>query len=143
MPVLYRIHSSLQIVHTTIDGPLETSAFRSYSEQLKSDPGFDPAFNHVIEFHYRGDSSDGVTAAQVFSYLVPPISRVQMAIVAPRDLEFGISRRFQVIYELSDEAFAVFRSLDDALTWLGIDDPQPEWGPWQSIIVPNSEESLP
>ncbi|MFZ0427110.1 MAG: hypothetical protein WAO20_03260 [Acidobacteriota bacterium] len=51
--------------------------------------------------------------------------------MAPGDLDFGISRQFQLVYDLPDERFGVFRSLPDALDWMGIEDLQAEWSAWK------------
>ena len=65
---------------------------------------------------------------------VPPIACVQMAIVAPGDLEFRVSRQFQALYELPDSIFAVFRDHKQALAWFGLESELVEWGAWRSVL---------
>jgi hypothetical protein len=53
----------------------------------------------------------------------------RFAIVAPGDLAFGLGRMFQAYRSLnswSTKTVAVFRSLEDALRWLGLDRAWPE-----------------
>ena len=134
MCIRYRIHRNLQVVHTVIDDQTGAIDLRAYSDQLKKDPDFDSAFDHMIEFSKTDPSSDGTEAAQVFSHLVPPVARAQMVIVAPGDLEFGIARQFQSIYQLPDDVFAVFRDQSKALAWFGLESNQVEWGAWHSVL---------
>ena len=88
----------------------------------------------MIEFSRSDPSSSEAVPAQILSQLVPPISRVQMAIVAPGDLEFGIARRFQAIYELPEDVFAVFRDEKKALAWFGLENNLVEWSAWRSVL---------
>lgn len=45
--------------------------------------------------------------------------RARLAIVAPRDLLYGVSRMFQLMLgDAADAQVAVFRRLDDASSWL-------------------------
>ena len=53
-------------------------------------------------------------------------SNSKFAIVAPQDLAFGIGRMFESYRELDERStkqVAVFRSMQPALAWLGIDSP--------------------
>jgi hypothetical protein len=46
----------------------------------------------------------------------------RVAIVAPTDLLFGIARLFEMSGESSGWDARVFRSMDEARTWLGLDE---------------------
>lgn len=139
MCIRYRIHRNLQVVHTIIDGETDSSNLSAYSDQLKKDPDFDSSFDHLIEFARIDPSSRGAVPAQVLAHLVPPVTRVQLAIVAPEDLEFGIARQFQAIYELPDDVYAVFRDRKEALDWLGLEGGQTDWGAWRTVPTEKGE----
>jgi hypothetical protein len=50
----------------------------------------------------------------------------RIAMVAPGNITYGISRIFKVFRESEDTAFAVFRDIDEARDWLNSDRPAPE-----------------
>ncbi len=135
MSVRYRIHRNLQVVHTIVDGQTDSLALNAYSDQLKRDPDFDSTFDHIIEFSMGDPESSSTVPAQVLSRLVPPIARVKMAIVAPGDLEFGIARQFQLIYELPEDVLTVCRNRKEALERFGLEGEQPEWGAWRTVVT--------
>ena len=139
MSVRYRIHRNLQVVHTIVDGKTDSLALNAYSDQLKRDPDFDSAFDHIVEFSMGDSGSTGTVPAQVLSHLVPPIARVQITIVAPGDLEFGIARQFQSIYELPDSVLTVCRDRKEALDRFSLDSEQPGWGAWRSVLTETPE----
>lgn len=143
MPIRYRVHRNLQVVHTVIDSTAEEADLCSYGDQVVSDVDFDSGFDRVVEFAQNGHTSDASLTLRALYRLLPPSSRIQRAVVAPGDLDFGISRQFQLIYDLSDEQFAVFRDLTDALDWLGIETLQTEWSGWKQIGETNGEQSNP
>ena len=133
MSVRYRIHRNLQIVHTVVSDTTNSQELRALSERVRRHPDFDPSFDQVVEISCEGQSPNDAFAAQVCSHLVPPAPRVKLALVAPGNLEFGIARQFQSIYELPDEVFFVARSLEGALAWLGLEGDVPEWGEWATV----------
>jgi hypothetical protein len=137
MCIRYRIHRNLQVVHTVIDEKTDSRDLNAYSDQLNRDPDFDSAFDHMIEFSMGDPGSTGTVPAQALSHLVPPVARVQIVIVAPGDLEFGIACQFRSIYDLPDEVLAVCRDQTEALDWFGLESEQPEWGAWRTVIAPN------
>ncbi len=46
------------------------------------------------------------------------LGKHRTAIVAPRDLEYGVSRMFEILGERPNMSLQVFRDRSDALTWL-------------------------
>ena len=50
-----------------------------------------------------------------------PFSRLRMAFVVARDLEFGLVRMFEVFRGTDGVRTAVFRDMGDALGWLAMD----------------------
>ncbi|MEJ2077324.1 MAG: hypothetical protein P8020_02325 [Acidobacteriota bacterium] len=133
MSVRYRIHAALRIVHTVVYDTTDAQELHAYSDQIRKDPAIGGSFNHLIEISTPGPSSDGTLAVQVFFELVPPVFQIKLAVVAPKDVDFGIARQFQSINELTDEIFWVFRNLEEALTWLGFEDRREGWSDWTEI----------
>jgi hypothetical protein len=86
-------------------------------------PEFDPANDLLVDL--RGaDSSSRSTAAlrRLVAILVPSLQgtsrRLQVAVVAPADLSFGLARMTRAFADELPWRFAVFRTLEEALAWL-------------------------
>jgi hypothetical protein len=133
MSIRYRVHRNLQVVHLVIDSTAEEDDLCAYGEQVASDGDCESGFDRVVEFARNGHGPNGSLTIRALYRLLPPSSRIQRAVVAPGDLDFGISRQFQLIYDLPDEQFGVFRDLAEALDWLGVETPQTEWSAWRSV----------
>ena len=136
MSVRYRIHRNLQIVHTVVSETTDARELHAYSQSIRMDPEFGSDFDHVIELAEGHSGSDEMLAAQVFSHLVPPVFHVKVAVVAPGNQQFDLARRFQSIGELPTEVFSLFRNLEDALAWLGLDGDLVGWGDWKNVPSP-------
>jgi hypothetical protein len=133
MSIRYRVHRNLQVVHTVIDAAAEEADLCAYGDQVVSDVDFDSGFDRVVEFVWNGQPEEGSMTLRALYRLLPLSMHIQRAVVAPGDLDFGISRQFQLVYDLPDEQFAVFRCLTDALEWLGIETHQTEWSGWKQV----------
>ena len=93
------------------------------TRKLVSDPIF-KEMKKSLTILQDVDFSD-VSAAELedyASFCENHIPDIQIAIVAPGDLEFGISRRFQMLFGV--EKVFVSRDMDRAVDWLGIGLPE-------------------
>lgn len=61
--------------------------------------------------------------AQLSAAKDPPTGRSRFAIVAPQDVAFGIGRMYEAYRESAHgtKEVGVFRTIESALTWLGVD----------------------
>jgi hypothetical protein len=105
------------VIFSTCRETITDSDVQNYMEMLAQDIAFSPAYSHLI------DCSE-VTSFDVSSALVRSAagkklfsSRAKCAIVAPQDYIFGMARMFQMQQHGELE---VFRTLMEALAWLGI-----------------------
>ena len=138
MSIRYRVHQNSLVVHTVIDHTADQSELPMYREQITGVMDSGRRFNHVIELLPVDPRSHGIAVNLALLCLVPPIQRMPIAIVAPGDMEFDIARNFQLKYGLPRRRFAVFRTLREALDWLGVTYVQVEWGNWR-IVQRDSE----
>ena len=118
MPIHYSIDRGRRIVFTTWSDQLTYEELRAHLDELRSDPNFDPSFDQLINL------SDVSVIRLTFNNLSAikdhdPFSlESRRAVVAPRDVAYGISRMYETI---RGGGLTVFRSMEPARTWLGLD----------------------
>ncbi|MDY6792081.1 MAG: hypothetical protein SWH54_12510 [Thermodesulfobacteriota bacterium] len=110
------------LTHVGEIGDDEFLAF--YNSFFKSDT-FKPSMNILVDLR-KADSSPrsaGVLRrfAEFLQAVRPDItSHTKVAVVAPKDLSFGLARMYEVLSDSVLWNFAVFRAMDAALAWLGL-----------------------
>ena len=125
MPAKYRIDTSLGVVFTTGEGVVTKQEILAHGQRLREDPDFDPNYNQIIDV--RKAMKIEVSAGEL-----PAIAKLEnifsehslRAIVAESDLKFGMGRMIEGYSESSDGQIAVFRDMEEARRWLGLDQAQ-------------------
>ena len=88
---------------------------------LGADPGIGGTLDVLLDFSdlTAFPSSDQVQwVADRVRDLMPKIAWRHCAVVAPRDVAFGIGRMFEMLSDRSFRSTMVFRRLDEAEHWL-------------------------
>ncbi len=119
MPIHSEILKSRKLIVTKVEGFLTLKEFTRKQKLLSEDPEFDPGHDHLFDM-------SGVTGVEdITASMLKDISSVRIfsessrrAVVAPGDLEFGLSRMYEVFSHSTDDNFSVFRNVEDALAWL-------------------------
>lgn len=136
MPIVFRVDHAHRIVVAVAHGVIVPEEMFEYQRELEALPGIagydelvdmtpvtrieesgSPRIRHLATVAASGDS---------------PASRTRFAIVAPTDLAFGLGRMYQA-YRAgepgSTKEVGVFRSMDEARAFLGIEGPlaPPDW----------------
>jgi len=121
VPATYRIDRERRIILSTASGVLTDHDIREHQQQLRSDPDFDASFDQlwdhrdVTDFQITTATLRDLATARSFK----PGSR--RAVVTPSDLGFGLARMFQTLHEEAPEDLRVFRTIEEARSWLGLD----------------------
>mgnify|MGYP003332024599 FL=1 len=90
-------------------------------ETIGRDPRFQPEFNHLVDC--RGFDHFDLTSAEIqaMSRLTIFAASSRRALVVASLLHFGLARIFAALRSRSHrQETAVFRTLDDAVKWLGL-----------------------
>ncbi len=111
------------MVFSTFQGVVTKEDISGQVEGFKTDPAFEPRFNHLIDARgaTRIDlSSDGMRAVSMHSIFNEKSRR---AVVAEKDETFGIARMYQSLREAHEkpDQVQVFRDMAEARRWLGLD----------------------
>ncbi len=124
MPITSQIDSSLGVVFSKFQGVVTPEDISAQVESFKTDPAFQPSFNHLIDTRgaTRFDiSSSGMRAVSMHSIFNEKSRR---AIVAEKDEMFGIARMYQLLRDAQEkpDQVQVFRTMAEARRWLGLDE---------------------
>jgi hypothetical protein len=121
MTVNYRIDHEKKTVFTTIDGAITDEEMIAIQNRMEADPEFNPDYSHLIDCRKVGElkiSAKGIriiTSAGLFS------AKSRRAFVVPNDAAYGFSRMFQIYRQEGPEETGVFRELDAAMKWIGLE----------------------
>jgi hypothetical protein len=122
MPIHYEIEGASGFIQTTCSGPVTLEEVMEHFRTLRADPRL-PAHPDVLldlrETTSVPDREQIRSAAEGAGQLADVVRWGACAIVASRDVMFGMSRMFEVFAEQHFEATQVFRELGDAVAWLG------------------------
>lgn len=120
-----RYFDDLNVAVASPRGAYSLAEVLGWSQTLRADPGFRTGMNEIYDLSDVDPSGVHYDDVQDLIDQVRPASRadvVCVAIIAPSDLAFGLARMYVSLG--SSEARpgpSVFRSLDEALTWLAVE----------------------
>ena len=129
MPVSYTYDEEENFVYTKASGELTDDDLKGFAEALAADPRIKPGLRELVDCR-AVDSVKGSTDALGYIIHININNRKKfegkrIAIVAPRELLFGLSKYFEVISHIDNAPFRieVCRTVSEAREWLGIKEP--------------------
>jgi hypothetical protein len=124
MPIVHTIDAARRIVRSRLwDVVTESDAWGS-AAVLMNDPSFDPTFAQLADMRDVIDievTTNTVRELAIMRLFAPESRR---ALVVASDFQYGIGRMTTTFAEAGDQQVAVFRSVDEAERWLGLDETQ-------------------
>jgi hypothetical protein len=119
----YAINPARHVIYTRMWGSVTMADFLAVRSTLTADPQFDPSFSHISDLR---DCAPLDVSASDIGQLASRAARKpsRRAIVVSHDVTFGLARMYELRRQLVDPSgqIQVFRTLPEALTWLGLDD---------------------
>jgi hypothetical protein len=125
MPVHYTVDSELQVVFLIHLGDVDDDEALAATERLRLDPQVTPEHSYFVDLR---DARSELRSTAVLRRLAEqskqwrgnPSSNSRVAVLAPRDIAYGLARMFEVYTDAAETNFSVFRDLNEAADWLGI-----------------------
>jgi hypothetical protein len=115
--ITYRILPAQRLILVLNRGETLVEECMRLLKELRSDPDYSPIYNAMVDVSKldRQYTSDEIRQMSAIN-----LAPVKVAIVAPAEVSFGMSRMFELRTEDKRSAeFRVFRDRATALTWLG------------------------
>jgi hypothetical protein len=125
MAISYRYDPDSRTVYIELSGELPEAALVDAARKMSSDPAIPPEHRELVDL--RGLVATDVTpaalrqVARIFAATDTRPERSRVAIVAPGDLFFGLSRMYEAYRDASGLPLRVFRTLEEARAWLGLE----------------------
>jgi len=126
MPISYSIDTEAGIVLTKASGRLSDEDILGHKKSLIEDPRFEPGMREISDV--RDVTELAVTPTGIRTFVsfdrasATDRSGHRLAIVASEDFVFGTARMYQMTGS-EDDSVGVFRCLDEARAWLGVETP--------------------
>ena len=125
MPASYLIDQKRGVVFSRGWGVLTDEETFAHAKALRADTRLTPRLRQVADFRdvtTLGVTSEGVRRAAKNNPFGPDARR---SFVAPLDETVGMLRMFGIYLNADDSQFRVFRTLDSAMEWVGLDPATP------------------
>ena len=133
MPITYEIHHDRKLVHARIIGTLTREDTFTYQREVWSPPEM-RGYNQLVDATEMGHVDIPFPSADSMRELAgyaagmdDPNLRTRFAIVATTAFAYGLARMYATYRALdprSTRAVSVFRTVDEALSWLGSAEPK-------------------
>jgi hypothetical protein len=131
MPGSYLIDAAREIVFSRGWGVGTEEELNAHDAALRADPRFDPSFRQIVDFRdlteirLSSENVHGVAQRQPFR------RDARRAFVVASGEVFGLTRMFASFAEANSDQFAIFRAIEPAFEWVGLDPttPWPEQAP--------------
>lgn len=121
MPCDHRIDRERRLVLSWGAEPLLAQELVEHQATLAREPGFEPDFDQLWD----------LTAVERFEIREADLKRLahspyfgrgaRRAIVVRTDLAYGMARQFEALRSVAPDEVRIFRSMEEARAWLGLD----------------------
>jgi hypothetical protein len=124
MPISHRVDRGLGCVFTTAAGELTDQELLDHAQRVESDGDVDPRFDEVVDLRAVTGFGPSTPTVRETAQLLKTGKRREkqgrLAIVAPSNAGFGVGRMFEALSGSDAERVQTFRTLPEALDWLGV-----------------------
>ena len=122
MPIRMIIDKTTGVIRTTATGRVIGDDLVAYYHRLRSHPDFRSNLNEIFDLTDVTEANVDAADVRRLSGVTEEFTRrgvtVKVAIVAPRDLEFGLSRMYEMLQDQSLNDVRVFRDRAEAEGWI-------------------------
>ncbi|MFO7971020.1 MAG: hypothetical protein R6U40_04640 [Desulfobacterales bacterium] len=106
----------------TVTGEITFQEIRSSYESVHSHPDFQENMNSIWDIRdadaSKFDSQEVIRIARYFETQTKTRAKYKVAVIVSRDLEYGVSRKYQVAAADLPAKIGIFINLDEAKKWV-------------------------
>jgi hypothetical protein len=120
LPTSYVIDAKHRVVRSRAWGVFSAAEFGEHRQAVAADPAFDPTYSQLGDLREveRFDIETATLRREAMETIFAPTAR--RALVASSDVGYGLSRLYGTNAELAPQNVRVFRELEEAERWLGL-----------------------
>ncbi len=125
MPISQRWDAGQRLLVVEVSGAPTDAELLEFAERVTSDPAIPPGRRELIDLRSL-EGTGQVTAgtlrriADAFTASDEKPEESRVAVVAPANVAYGLSRMYQAYRSDSPVSFEIFRDLPSARRWLGL-----------------------
>jgi hypothetical protein len=121
MPWSYTIDTTAGLVRSTCTSTLTAPELLAHMTQVRADPAFTPAFHHLVDARAVDRCDVDGHDLRHLATRNPWGPDARCAVVVGSDVGYGVGRMYEIFSEQAGHTVQVFRELDEALRWLGVE----------------------
>ena len=120
MPIKFRVDRENRLLEAVLTGNVSSMEMLSYLRKIRAELDSDH-FDQLVTFKDIKDFMTGQQIGNIAIYENRLFRHLdnRIALVAKSDVEFGLSRQYQLYRDHPSDKLKVFRNLKDATDWLG------------------------
>ena len=127
MPLSHRVLEDGLLVVSDASGDLGDDELLDYMQRLDADESIRPTARSLVDFSSLDSCEVGSetvrAAARIAEEWYTPAKSYRVAVVAPSDVAYGLARMYATLADGNASAVRTFRTREDALRWLEIEEP--------------------
>ncbi|MBN1832414.1 MAG: hypothetical protein JW896_09910 [Deltaproteobacteria bacterium] len=125
MPITYRTYPEHNLVIIKHEGRIDDDEFLAFYKGLYQGDTSIASMNHLVDLREADSNPRSPDVLHQFASFMKSsfeglTTHPKVAVVAPKDLSFGLARMYEAFADSVPWDFVVFRDIDSALTWLGL-----------------------
>jgi hypothetical protein len=118
--ISYKIFKSYNLFYLRIEGEMQLTGLGQARQQILNDADFSPTLSQLVDLRFAQLATLSLNQIRALASSSIFERGIKRALVAPTDVEFGVSRMFEIFNEPQRQQVKVFRSLKQACEWLGV-----------------------
>jgi hypothetical protein len=125
MPIMYHVYTEHNLIVLEHMGRIPDDEFLEFYKELYESNASIASMNHLVDLR-KADSSPRSSDVlhQLADFMQSSFEGLttgpKVAVVASKDLSFGLARMYEAFADIIPWNFIVFRDIDEALTWLDL-----------------------
>ncbi|MFC1554940.1 hypothetical protein ACFL7D_09915 [candidate division KSB1 bacterium] len=125
MPIFFHVKTETNLLICIHTGKVPDNEFLTSYKNLYVSDRFSTSMNQLVDLRKADSSPRSMQALQEFAGIVKDkfknvTTGPKVAVIAPENLSFGLSRMYQGFSTAVPWNFVVFRAADAALAWLDV-----------------------
>lgn len=135
MPISYELDEDKKLILTVFHGDVSADELVRHTRAFINDARIDSQFSHLVDTSMTksiGLHSDAIASISRITAAVEFLKDGKTAIVAEQDVAFALSRMYQSYSDMWKRNIEVFREMEDARRWLGLDEEPTRSSPLKS-----------